>query len=116
MKTLSIKQPWAHLIASGIKDIENRTWRTNFRGKIHIHVSGKPISRENLYDVLNEKQWDFVFQMDLLNKYDPDNIYYSAIIGEVEIIDCVINHPSIWAEKTPMNHYPIPKDKKIYNW
>jgi hypothetical protein len=24
----------------------------------------------------------------------------SAIIGEFEIIDCVINHPSIWAEKT----------------
>ena len=32
MKALSIKQPWASLIAHGIKDIENRTWKTNFLG------------------------------------------------------------------------------------
>ena len=41
MKALSIKQPWASLIAHGIKDIENRTWRTHFRGKIYIHASGQ---------------------------------------------------------------------------
>ena len=27
MKVISIKQPWASLIAHGIKDIENRTWK-----------------------------------------------------------------------------------------
>ena len=27
MKAISIKQPWASLIAHGIKDIENRTWK-----------------------------------------------------------------------------------------
>ncbi|RZJ91586.1 MAG: ASCH domain-containing protein, partial [Chryseobacterium sp.] len=42
MKSLSIKQPWASLIASGIKDIENRTWATKYRGRIYIHASGKP--------------------------------------------------------------------------
>jgi len=36
---LSIKQPWAWLIAAGHKDIENRTWRTNFRGQFCIHAS-----------------------------------------------------------------------------
>lgn len=27
MKAISIRQPWASLIAHGIKDIENRTWK-----------------------------------------------------------------------------------------
>lgn len=27
MKAISIKQPWASLIAHGIKDIENRAWK-----------------------------------------------------------------------------------------
>ena len=27
MKAISIKQPWASLIAHGIKDVENRTWK-----------------------------------------------------------------------------------------
>ncbi|RZK62259.1 MAG: ASCH domain-containing protein, partial [Pedobacter sp.] len=35
MKALSIKQPWATLISTGIKDIENRTWATKHRGRIY---------------------------------------------------------------------------------
>lgn len=38
-RVLSIKQPWASLIAHGIKNIENRTWKTKFRGRILIHAS-----------------------------------------------------------------------------
>lgn len=36
MKALSIKQPWASLVATGIKNIECRTWKTNYRGEILI--------------------------------------------------------------------------------
>lgn len=39
MKVLSVKQPWAALLVNGIKDIENRTRRTTFRGRILIHAS-----------------------------------------------------------------------------
>lgn len=41
MKALSIRQPWAWLIANGHKDIENRTSHTNFRGDFLIHASKK---------------------------------------------------------------------------
>lgn len=40
MKCLSVKDPWAELIASGVKWIENRTWKTNYRGPLAIHRSG----------------------------------------------------------------------------
>lgn len=36
MKALSVKQPWASLIATGHKTIETRTWKTNYRGPILI--------------------------------------------------------------------------------
>ena len=39
MKALTIKQPWAYLIIHGGKDIENRTWRTKYRGRILIHAA-----------------------------------------------------------------------------
>jgi hypothetical protein len=32
MKTLSVRQPYAWLIVAGFKPIENRTWRTTYRG------------------------------------------------------------------------------------
>lgn len=39
---LSIQQPWAHLIVTGVKDVENRTWPHGFRGPVLIHA-GKTI-------------------------------------------------------------------------
>ena len=39
MKVLCIRQPWAALIIEGDKDIENRTWSTNYRGPLLIHAS-----------------------------------------------------------------------------
>jgi hypothetical protein len=38
MKTISIKQPWAELIITGVKDVENRNWPTDYRGPIIIHT------------------------------------------------------------------------------
>jgi hypothetical protein len=42
MKALSVRQPWASLIASGTKTIETRTWNTKFRGDILIVASKNP--------------------------------------------------------------------------
>jgi len=38
MKALTISQPFAFLIASGVKYIENRRWSTNYRGALAIHA------------------------------------------------------------------------------
>ena len=99
MKTLSIKQPWAYLIAAGIKDIENRTWQTKFRGKILIHAT------KNIFNFNKELTEGFEYPIEIqdaiLQLSDNDIILdFGAIIGEVDIIDCVQNHPSIWAEKS----------------
>ncbi len=42
MKALSIKQPWANMIADGEKTIETRTWSTSYRGPLLIVSSKKP--------------------------------------------------------------------------
>jgi hypothetical protein len=42
MKAISIKQPWAQLIARGEKTIELRTWATNHRGPLLIVSSLAP--------------------------------------------------------------------------
>jgi len=38
VRALTVKRPWAALIASGIKGIENRTWWTSYRGPLLIHA------------------------------------------------------------------------------
>ena len=42
MKALSLRQPWASLIADERKTIETRTWRTRYRGPLAIHASARP--------------------------------------------------------------------------
>lgn len=45
MKALTIKQPWATLIALGEKKFETRSWQTKYRGPLAIHA-GKSIDKE----------------------------------------------------------------------
>ncbi|AIQ15677.1 2-oxoglutarate dehydrogenase E1 [Paenibacillus sp. FSL H7-0357] len=41
MRCLTIRQPWATLIALGEKSFETRSWRTAYRGEIAIHAGLK---------------------------------------------------------------------------
>ena len=43
MKCLSVRQPWASMIACGKKTIETRTWKTSYRGDLLICSTKKPI-------------------------------------------------------------------------
>lgn len=45
MKAITIKQPWATLIAKDYKEYEFRTWKTKYRGDILIHA-GKEIEKK----------------------------------------------------------------------
>lgn len=40
MKTLSVQSQYAYQIVYGVKNVENRTWKTKHRGKMLIHASG----------------------------------------------------------------------------
>ena len=74
MKTLSVKQPNATLICAGIKRVENRTWKTDYRGRLYIHASGDNNSFYD-YNELPEKWFDTF--ADYIEKYDnftpPEN-------------------------------------------
>lgn len=42
MKAISLKQPWANLVAEGKKTIETRKWATKYRGDLVICSSQTP--------------------------------------------------------------------------
>jgi len=72
MKVITIKQPFATLIAEGIKEYEFRTWRTKYRGEILIHA-GKGVNKK------------------ALKKYKHLNLEYPSgcIIAKVNLTDCI---------------------------
>lgn len=73
---LSIKQPWATLLVHGLKTIEIRSWPTNRRGRVLIHVARVPDR--------GKRGWSFV----------PPELQEAArltggIIGAGELADCI---------------------------
>src|SRR5438094_905233 len=84
MKILSIRQPWAALIVSGAKDVENRTWPTHYRGRILVHASQRA---------------DDICSDDIERRFGarlPPEPPLGGIIGITEIVDCVRPHTSRW--------------------
>lgn len=72
MKALTLKQPWATLVAEGIKKYEFRSWKIKYRGKVLIHA-GIGIDKDEMKKFEN---------MDL-------EFPSKRILAEVEIEDCL---------------------------
>lgn len=72
MKAITIKQPFASLIANGIKEYEFRTWKTKYRGKLLIHA-GKSVDKK------------------AMEKFACYNLDYplGCIIGICDLSDCI---------------------------
>lgn len=66
MKALSVRQPYAWLIVNGIKDIENRTWRTGYRGPVLIHASKNYPKREHADDAVDFRLHGFPVERDAM--------------------------------------------------
>ena len=77
MKVLSLREPFATLIKNGIKTIETRSWKTNYRGKLYIHASSTKMPKE----YKNNKEL-----MALVNEED---LNYGTIICSCELVDCI---------------------------
>jgi hypothetical protein len=93
-QVLSLYPEWAWAIVFAGKDVENRTWRTSYRGTLLIHASSKRSSREAL-----ESARSLLCARSKLRPADlPDEFPSSAILGAVELVDCVEDAKSSWAE------------------
>ena len=92
MKALTIKQPWAELIMRGLKDVENRSRRTSFRGRFAIHVG---LRRADIGDLgLDTKPPRF--QNPTKDAWERHS-HPGYVIGTVELVDCVDDSESPWA-------------------
>lgn len=85
MKVLSVRQPWAWLIAIGCKTIENRTWSRKFRGRVLIHAS--QAKAEELDGWQNRVAREYCQAHGIAFPSDFDALPKSAIVGSVDVED-----------------------------
>ena len=101
---LSVRQPYAWAIVSGIKDVENRSWSTKIRGRIFIHA-GK--NKDGVDDGMDDLRGKGVRKLP-----KEQDLVFGAIIGSVEILDCVDKHGSKWIAKGKIG-FLLEKPRKL---
>lgn len=82
MRCITIRQPWATLIAIGEKRLETRGWKTNYRGELAIHA-GK---RVDVAACLAEP----VRSLLAASGYTADNLPTGAVVAIARLAGC---HP-----------------------
>jgi hypothetical protein len=101
MLALSVRQPWVYSIFHLGKTVENRVWQTDYRGPILIHASGR-FNTHNIQvvrHIMKEtgRDPDIVPYCGKIRKDDPNFPYTkNALIGTVDLVDCVHGHDSKW--------------------
>ena len=103
VKVLSVKNPYAYLIIQGGKDVENRTWTTDYRGRLYIHSSGDamPFTLEEDYpDLKSDKKYDS-YVSKIRNFHKSISEYYEKFgITEDTDISSWIKKTDIWFLKS----------------
>jgi hypothetical protein len=95
MKAITIKQPWVHAILCEGKDVENRSWKRDFRGWLAIHAAATPRRKA-------------VFPRG--HRIPPlQELQYSAIVAVAYVSDIRDSMRSKW-------FYKPPRGQKNYGW
>ena len=77
MKVLSLTEPYATCILTGVKKIETRSWKTAYRGPLLIHASATRIPPEYRKNAA------------LMALVDPGSLHFGHIICSCVLADCI---------------------------
>lgn len=78
IQAVTLHQPWASLIALGLKHYETRDWKTAHRGMLAIHA-GRTKPAMDIHDLVPPSQWGIL----------PDTLPFGAVICVVTLKDCI---------------------------
>lgn len=81
MKAISLWEPWATLVAHGLKHFETRHWPTNYRGTLAIHAAKRPAQLAELNPTINQALFDIGYRR-------LSELPYGCIVCTVILVDC----------------------------
>jgi len=100
VRALTVRQPWAWALIYGGKDVENRRWRTSYRGPLLIHAAKQadPQGPSRLLWTMTDP-----------GAYGQPRAAFEArgaIIGLVILAEILTDSPSPWAQPR-MYHWVV---------
>lgn len=105
---LSVIQPWAWALVFAGKEVENRVWRSNYRGRLLIHAPATRLSKANMEWARRELARCARVGLDEI----PEEFGHSQILGSVELVDCREGKRSRWAQEDSF-HWCIEEPRRL---
>lgn len=84
IRAITVHQPWASLLAFGIKAIETRSWATDYRGPLAIHAGRAGDVGEDAY--LLARFASYGAELGCIPEKLP--LPRGCIVGIAELVDC----------------------------
>lgn len=97
MKAISLWQPWATLMAIGVKKIETRSWPTKHRGLLAVHAA-KKWNQNLLYLCQTNPICEALDFGSLTPREIKGQLFFGAVVAVGYLEDCV----EITQENTPI--------------
>lgn len=82
-KAITLYQPWADLVAHGLKKFETRGWKTSHRGLLFIHAGKKWGSEESEYAARFRREYPAVAAA------LSDTVPLGCLVAKVNLLDCI---------------------------
>jgi hypothetical protein len=79
MKALTVLQPWAQLLALGVKQAETRSWSTAYRGPLAIHAGKR----------FRELHREFAHTMRGRGILPVTPLRYGEVLAIAQLVDCI---------------------------
>lgn len=92
MKALTLWQPWASLVALGVKTIETRSWATRYRGELAIHAAKRPADPADMIRLVadNRDVFDRWLVAGLITEDRTADCYpMGAVVATCNLVACV---------------------------
>lgn len=105
MKAITLTQPWASLVALGLKKIETRSWGTSYRGPLAIHAAkGFPRQCREFHEEMAREYAALGHQVPL-----------GAVIATCRLVAAgpmVELSDGRWCVRTPGGIRPVPEEEE----
>ena len=120
MKVLTLHQPYASLIASGLKTVETRGWSTKYRGSLAVHAAARRVPTYVHHDV----NADLPPMLDsiTMSRYwewteHPDDPMHGGVYRWVGPLGCVVATCEL-LDVVPMAEWMMPERpmRDRYEW
>lgn len=112
-RMLTLRQPWAWLVVFGGKNVENRSWGTEYRGPILIHA-GKEMTRAEY-----RKAHEYALRYDI-EIPDAEALDFGGVVGIADLVDIVspqsIDPKTLARRRWHMRPEDAPSGKPQFGW